>query len=333
MPNFPNETWLLQIGETPCNIYTGPDGENAIKESSTSAEGPRATVMFKCLWEDRNDLKAGLLGTVDYQGGSIIRTSPFAYPVSEDDTVVTGGLAGPPQVGLFPGRLFCTDVSDISGVKWVCDSDGSITGLAGWGYYYYAILAAQFTAPPYLQTLSFLNGVAFRDLMAETYCVSKIRVSGEVFSPPTGSYLWVEGGRKGKQVQDAHCGLTRPRYELSVTRVRMPMVPMAVMDSLIGTVNETTLQVGSNTVSPDAALFMGYNVEPRSDPYSGGIVFDIELLWLLNGYITSRGADGSWNWFVDPLGDWSGIASASSDATEPPFDEAEHNVLFSDTIG
>jgi len=323
-PNPNMDNWLLNIGGVDCNIYTGPTGEDGhLVEKTSPDQGRSAFVRFRCDWQDRNDLLAGLVGTVDYVGGSITRTNPHFYPIADRDITA----------GQFAKQMFCSGVARIEGRGWKADLDGSITGQPGWGYFAYAILDAEYQNPPYIIVPpAGLDGpFAFNDLVGEMYAVSKTRVSGEVYSPPTGAFVWGEGSRQGKPVQDTNVGIIIPRYELSVTRMRMPLVPCQMLDSLIGTVNETTLSIGTNTVSPEAALFMGYNPEPRTDQYSGGIVHDIEMLWLVNGFLDTRNADKSWNWFLDPTGDWSKIVT-NTEAQEPPFASAEHNQLFSNQI-
>lgn len=323
-----SDTYYLTIGDAPCNLYTGDDGQQGHLVEGTGPDGPKYTVQFICDWPERNNLIAGLVGTVDYQGGAIVRTAPFFYPVSSYDQQpfpVTG------IQGMFPNRIFCTACPEVRGIKWARDDSGSVSGLAGWGYFTYAVVTAEFTSPPYL--VESAGTVGFNDLVNQLYCRSKLRVNGEVYSPPGNAARWTEGTRSGQPVNDVNVGIQRPRYELSVTRMRMPIVPSSTLDSMIGTVNETTIRIGQNTVSPDAALFVGYNVEERSDPYHGGIVYDIEMLWAVNGFIYERNADGNWNWFVDPAGDWSAIGYPNEeDSFSPPFDEAEHNNLFSNAI-
>jgi len=325
MPDNPNfENWLLNINGVDCNIYTGPTGEDGhLTERSSPDQGRGALVKFKCDWQDRNDLLAGLVGTVDYKGGTISRTPPYFYPTAPRDVTA----------GQFPNRSFCTGVSATEGRAWKSDPDGTVTGTPGWGYFAYAILAAEFTTPPYLATNpgNPKGNYAFVDLSGQLYAVSKTRVSGEVLSAPTGAFIWGEGEREGKPVQDTSVGLVQPRYELSVTRMRMPIIPCKILDSMLGTVNATALTIGANNVNPEAALFMGYNPEPRTDPYNGGIVYDIEMLWLVNGVIEQTGADRSWNWFMDPVGDFNPIVTNDGNSN-PPFATAEHNNLFMDQI-
>ena len=320
-PNF--ENWLLEINGVECNIYTGPTGEDGhLTEKTSPDQGRSAMVRFKCNWQDRNDLMAGLLGTVSYEGGTITRTEPYFYPTAPRDV----------EAGMFAKRMFCTSITRIEGRGWKADPDGEITGTQGWGYFQYAILDAEFTSPPYvIEPPAGQDGtVAFNDLVGQTYCISKLRVSGEVYSPPTGAYVWGEGEREGKPVQDDNVGIILPRYELSVTRVRMPIVPCQLLDSSIGTVNKAVLSIGTNEVAPEAALTMGYNPEPRTDPYNGGIVHDIEILWLVNGYLPAADQDKSWNWFLDPTGGWSQDPDGN-DGT-PPFASADHDALFGNQI-
>ena len=319
----PQDNWLLTINGVGCNIYTGPDGQDGhLSEDNASDAGRRAKVRFKCAWSDRNKLIAGLVGTVDYRQTTIVRTPPFSYPTAPPDDFNNGGP-------IRADSMFGTSITDVSGIKWSTDIDGSETGLQGWGAFTYALVDCEFSSPPYLITP--VNGVG-DDLVHQTYCITKLRVNGEVFSPPSGAYQWAEGGFINQPVNDANVGLMRAKYELSVTRVRMPIVPMETLDAMISTVNKVAIKVGTNTITPEAALFLGYNPEPYKDPASGQIVYNIEMLWAINGLVTSRNADGSWNWFVDPSGDWSAIVSTGKANSAPPFSAIDHNNLFADNI-
>lgn len=323
MPNYWNP--LLTINGVPCNIWTGDDGQQGHLAESTTLEGGRkSTVRFRCDWYDRDDLIAGLIGTVDYVGGSIVRTPPFTYPrrPNDDRSQAPGKI--------FKPRHFCTAITDVQGLKWFADPDGSRTGLAGWGGFEWAILTAEFTSPPYL--IEQVDG-GFGDALGITYAVSELRVSGEVFSPPTGAYRWAGGQFNGDELKDVHMGITRPRVELSVTRVRMPLIPYDTLAMMIGTSNQNSIPVGPHRVTPGAALFMGYNPRAYSDPYHGGIVYDIEMLWLINGPVVAGGADADWNLYLDPQGQWNQVVQDLDAANPPgPFPMADHYALLSDAI-
>jgi hypothetical protein len=328
--NIPAEfskNWQLRIGGVPCNIYDGPNPENpgaGITESN-GPDGRHATVNFLCYWEDRLDLVAGLVGTVDYVGGSIVRQDPFAYPMAARD--VASGKA-------FPDRTVCTAITSIQGVKPWTPQDDTNVGLAGWQGFAYAIVQAEFTTPPYLIVDLLGPGVppespAFNDLSYQTYCISRVRVSGEVFSPPTGAFVFAGGAFNGQALLDVGASQIRTRFEVSITRVRMPLVPMTVATTLTGTVNDAQFLVGGQLFPKGAMLFTGINPEPRSDPYNGGIIWDVELTFMANGQAAGQDTPLDWNYFLDPGGAWSQVTTAGGD---PVFAYADHTQLYQNAI-
>jgi hypothetical protein len=319
----PQKNWLLNIGGVPCNIYTDQQGDEAIIESRGD-DGFSATVRFQCGWTGRHELAAGLLGTVGYTDGTVIRSEPFQYPLAslDDDRQNPGSM--------LPARRFCTAIPDVRGTKWQTDFTGGPSGLEGWGGYVYAIVTAQFSSPPYLIEPLVGGGAAFNDLLNQTYCITKTRVSGEVFAPPTGSFIFGAGTYEGRPLEDIGASQIRCRYELSCTRVRMPIVPIQTIQSLIGSVNQSPIMMGADTIGPGAALFTGANPEPRSDPYNGGIIYDVELTWLVNGIDQQSGETTDWNQFLDPSGVWEPVIDKVTG--EPVFAYLDHSQLFSDSI-
>lgn len=310
--------WLLEINGVGCNIYVDEDGQQGHLIERHMENGREATVLFICPWAQRLDLVAGLVGTVDYNGETIERTPPFAYPLSEYDE----------NAGVMPKRLVCTSISDVRGIKWQADADGSVTGTPGWGGFVFALLTAEFTTPPYLieQTP---GGDSFNDLLGQTYCISKTRTSGEVFSPPTGSYVYAEGTYKGKPLDDVGASRIRCRTEISATRVRMPIMPDETIGSLIGSVNSAPFTVEGTEYPAGSVLFTGANPEPRSDPYSGGLVQDVELTFLANSPDPESKEPLDFNFFLDPSGAWVKVTTASGD---PVFPYDDLGLLFQDTI-
>jgi hypothetical protein len=320
------KNWLLEINGVDCNLYTGPDGEDTLGESHPP-EGRRVTVWLICRWQDRLRLIAGLLGTVAYEDGTVVRTPPFAYPVAEADDV-TGPEA---EGGVYPSRTFCTAIGGIRGVKWAADPDGSVTGLEGWGYYRYALIPAEFTTPPYLIEPLAGGGEGGGDMLGQAYCVSKTRIAGEMFSPPSGALKYKGGQFDGREVNDVNSSQIRVRYELSCTRVRMPLIPTATIDQFTGTVNANPFPLEDEQVAKGAALFMGANPQERSDPYDGQIVYDLELVWLVNADTSANGGPNpDWNYFLDPSGSWTQVIKAADG--NPVFPYADHTELLSDEI-
>ncbi len=318
------KNWQLRIGGVPCCVYLGPDGRDGPSESN-GPEGRRAAVAFQCYWEDRLDLIAGLVGTVDYVGGTIARQDPFAYPLASRDQA---------SGRMFPARTFCTGITSIEGTHPWTDPDGTNTGKAGWVGFIYAVVQAEFSTPPYLIQDLLGPGIppespAFNDLSYQTYCISKVRVSGEVFSPPTGAFVFAGGAFSGDKLLDVGASQIRTRFEVSITRVRMPLVPMTVATTLTGTINDAQFLVGGQLFPRGSMLFTGVNPEPRSDPYNGGIIYDVELTFMANGQAAGQDTPLDWNYFLDPGGAWSKVQTAGGD---PVFAYADHTALYANAI-
>jgi hypothetical protein len=325
MPDLLGKNWLLNINGAPCNLFTGRDGESPPIAEGSPESGRGGTAKFVCAWEDRNQLLAGLVGTVSYVGGTIVRTPPFSWPTAAVDSIAVLGAGGQ-----YPDRLVCLSVGTTQGIKWRSDPDGSISGLPGWGYYAYAVLTAEFGTPPYLTVPLATPGAAFSDLLGTPYCMTKTRVAGEVLSPPTGALVYDEGTYAGKPLADIDAGHVRVRYELSCTRIRMPIAPINTVAGLVGTVNAAAITLGTTVIPPGGALFTGMNPEVRCDQYNGGIIFDCELLWLCNGVNHDLGSVVDWNYFQDPSGAWVPVVEKGSD--NPVFAYMDHSPLLDDAI-
>ncbi len=329
--DFPKPNWVLEINHVRCAIYMGPSGTEGGLSEANPTEGRTASVVFQCYWDDRLDLIAGLIGTVDYVGGTIVRTEPFSYPLSERDK----------QNGkIFTDRLVCTSISSVIGTKWQTDDDGSFTGLAGWGGYVFALVTAEFTCPSYLVVplASPLTPTdpAFNDLTYQTYCISKVRVSSEVFSPPTGSFQFAQGEFAGQPLLDIGASQIRTRFEVSITRVRMPLIPTETSSPILGTINDADFLIGGQNFPRGTMLFSGINPEPRSDPYNGGLIFDVELTFLANAPGATTDDPLDWNFFLDSSGTWVRVETRTTPDQigngKPVFKYADQTVLYHNQI-
>lgn len=327
------KNWNITINDVLCGVYLGPSPETPGSYGITEAfdhEGAKATVWFICKWNDRLDLVQGLLGDVDYIGGTIVRQDPFVLPLAPADAE---------DNSVFSNRLFCTSVSSVQGIHPWTDETGETVGLAYWLGYVYAIVQAEFTTPPYLIRDLLGPGIvpgdpSFNDLTFMTYVISRCRVSGEVFAPPNGAFQFTAGGFNKQSLLDVGASQIRTRFEISCTRVRMPLVPMETITSLIGTLNTNPFQVAGQQFPRGAVLFTGVNPEPRSDQYSRGIIYDVEVTFMANGPASNQDdADPTacldWNLFMDPSGAWSPVATPDG---KTPFSYADHLELFNDAI-
>jgi hypothetical protein len=323
--------WVLEVGGIPCGVYLGPDGTQGPTEISDE-HGRRATATFQCEWASRNDLIGALVGTVDYPGAAIARTPPFSYPFATVDT--TQHTVNGSSNSIIPQRLVCTAISRVQGTKWRTDNEGGLfSEVAGWGGFAYALITAEFTCPNYMLAPTEF-APAFTDLSTLPYVITKTRVSAEILAPPAGAFQYADGAYKGKPLLDVGAAQPRSRLEINMTRVRMPIVPTVIATPLLGSVNQDPFVLGGLEFTKGAVLFNGMNPEPRSDPYNGGIVWDVEYQFLANGLVYITSVDdrqyADWNWFLDPKGEWTKVTYP--DGKTPVFEYADFRPLFQDAI-
>ena len=320
---MPSDSPPFFINGVPCFFVVGEDGENpAIVESTSFDNGPVATIVIKCDWLAYPQVRAGLLGTVDYTNGTVAYNPPFRYPI--DDSLLARGT--------FPDRWFCTSIEDVRGLKWVTDQDGNETntGVAGWGYYREAIITARFTAPLY-QLFASTEDRPYGDPSGKAYTITKIKTAGQVFSPPTGSLIYGGGTFTGQALQDIHGAQIRTQTEISYTRVRMPIVPADAIQNCQGGVNDVELKIGSFKYPKGSVLLGGSNSEQKVDPVDFGIVFDVEYTFLANAPTgQDAGVQLDWNFFMDPEGTWVAVNKSGSGA--PVFRYVDMSRLFAMTI-
>jgi hypothetical protein len=333
-----NDNSTIDINGIECSIFVGEDGQQGgIQESYSLETGPEARVTFKCGWADRQPLIQALLGTVSYKNGSISRTPPFAYPLDQSLSSA-GGSGGTPPAIQIQNRWVCTSTGPVTGIKWKTDIDGSETGtgLEGWGFYAWAVFDAVFTVPLWQPTGVGSPG-SLADPTGNSYVITKIRTSGEVFAPPTGAIIYGGGKFAGKALQDVNGSLLRTRSEISITLVRMPIIPTIDFDSLIGSVNEADFEIGAYSFPMGSMLFTGWNSEPHPDPCNFGIVQDIELLFLGNGPASSFQGGGAgqssldWNYFLDPSGTFV-VCNFNTDPPTPIFAYTDFTTFFENQL-
>jgi hypothetical protein len=79
-------------------------------------------------------------------------------------------------------------------------------------------------------------------------------------------------------------------------------------------------------------MFNGMHPTPRTDPYNGGIVWDVEYQWLANSPANTGGIPLDWNYFMDPTGAWVQVTTSMESGSQPAFATADHTVLFQNAI-
>ena len=97
----------MTIGGIDCWFHIGADGsDGGIQENYSLESGPEARCTFKCAWTDRTYLIQELLGTVDYENGTVARTPPFSYPLDQRILNDTSNL-------LIGDRWLCTGIGSV----------------------------------------------------------------------------------------------------------------------------------------------------------------------------------------------------------------------------
>lgn len=212
------------------------------------AEGPIATVKFKCLWTDHYQLVQGLLGL--WNGTpprNIIYTLPYAYPPSPN--------------------LLCTSVSSIVGLgkptPILTNFLNQTVGLP-WIAPKRAIVTAVFTRPPYMPAaeggffkLSFGGG-------------------GDFLVVPDKTYFFGDGTPTGLPF-----GIFVPQAEITVTRYKMPFLPDQTVMPLLNCVNNAPFQIGWNVYPAQTLLFLIGNSEAEADVL-GNITYTCEYKFMYN---------------------------------------------------
>ncbi len=296
--NSPSPTF--EINGVPVAIYVGNDGEQGGIIEQWSDRGLEVIVYFHCRWEDRIELIRGLRGTVAEVGGDVIRDIlPFALPQN------------PLQPMTKWNRWICTGTDNFMPKKFRTDQDGAFTGLAGWGYYDSVVVPAHFMVTTYFTDPdgSFLQ----TDPSHFAFTTTKIRTSGEVFSPPSQVYKFKTA--PNIRVEDIGVGITRVRTEFDVMRHYMPFVPLTNLQTAIGKLNDSPMRFSDFNYPKGSILCSGVQ---QSDPYgdaaSGLIVQDYEYTLIANGQSNEpddppldwnqymRPDNGSWDELNDPSG-------------------------------
>jgi hypothetical protein len=303
---MPSPTPTFPVNGVPVSIYIGDgDGADAVREQVTQ-DGAQATVVFKCPWNERYAVVAGLLGGVTSKNGVLSRTPPATYPPSPN--------------------LFCTSITDIHGIKPMRD-DTNAQGLPGWLTYEWAVITAVFSRPTW-QAIENQEGQAPQssDPSGIVYATTRFKVSTEVFSPPIGAYYWQGGNHQNQAVEGATVTEMRPRVEISITRHMMPFVPLTAAQALIGGLNNAPWFMADYGFPRGSVLFTGFNSEPKADPATQVTTWDLEMTFLANSRL-------DWNKFLDPDGSYQFINTAQDGSGTFPFPYVDFSVILSDNFG
>lgn len=320
MPNpFPSPAF--QIGGVTAAIYTGENGDEGGIVEHWSDKGLEVTIDFIVAWEDRIRFLQGLRGASTWDGnspGHVTRLYPFALPFNNNDFFPPlDNLENAPYGW---GRYLCYGTSPFRPIKYRTDKQGDTTGMTGWGYYDDVIIQAHFSSPSYFvfdQKIPYTVGF---DLSGYPYTTTITKTTGEVFAPYTNSFRFET---VQTPVNEANVGIIRPKTELMITRHYMPMVDTSTYEKLIGKVNENPITIGTIEYSPEAILYLNYEVEPYGDVSTGMTYYDIKHQMIANGNVLDDAGHeiSSWNYFLAPNGHWDKLVAVNGGQT--PYQKAD----------
>lgn len=277
----------LVLGGVPCAIRTEGDGGQGVT-TAFGETGPETTVNLVVPYDGARLVAKALLGYVSASGGNVTYYAPFSNPENPNEV--------------------CTSIGAWQGIK-------PVTLPSGWLVYDRVVMPARFSVPPWSP-----DGTT--DPSGLPFTVTRVKVSAEVFSPPVGSYYYTAGTYNGKPVAESSVGIIRTRAEITITRVRMPVLPLGAMQDFSGVVNDGPITIGDKIYSKGTLLFTGGDPgEPFADPATGDRVWTITLQFLGNDSL-------DWNAYMDPNGEYQLINSRSDGTGSPPFAYRNYTALF-----
>lgn len=257
----------------PCAIDLTGGEEAAVVESVPAGQGFQSKVMFHCYWGQRFDLIKALCGTATGTAGGITRTVPFQYPDNPN--------------------AYCLSIESIAGTKFRKRDDGFAS-------YEFAHLAALFARPSWSFDADVVD-----DPSGLPWTTTRIKLSGEIFSPPGGTYYWKYNMQP---VPESAVGLVRSRQEISQTRHWLPYPPIDEVMAYIGTANSVEVTLGNHVYTVGTMLFVGANITEGLDCI-GNRIYEAEYSYLANDEVdwnSILARDGNYH-LVNSKPDGSGV--------------------------
>jgi len=243
----------------------------SVREAWPEQGGPTADVVFQGSWDLRYNLVKAIFGYASLNGSTIYRQTPYQYPPSPN--------------------LWARSLTSIEGI-------GPRTNQAtGWLGYKICQIGVHFAVPPFGFNVE--SPQAQNDPSGQPWTTTKIKGSGEVFTPPgTGStFSWNAAGKtyNNAPIPNSTIGVLFPRVEISMTRHWMPFIPVLTASTYIGSANLNPVEMGNQLFAKGTILFGGFNSSESADTL-GNLVWEIEYTILVNQN------DRDWNSYLAPDG-------------------------------
>lgn len=280
----------LSIGGIDCSLSLGDDGRGDVFGESWPSSGPEASAEFRCAWTDRYALARALMGSSTSVGGVILQVPPYAWPESPN--------------------IFCAALGTIRGEVPRILQVPEGRAPAGWMAFTRAVIPARFSVPRY--DIPGTSPDPPKDPSGRTYTSTRFQLSGEVFTPPNGTFYYQDGGAAWVPVHDSLLGIIRPRVEISMTRHWLPWnFDLEVLMRLIGGVNSYPVQFTNRTFPRGTLLFGGFSATEQVDSL-GERSYDIEC-GMLGNY------DVEWNELMGQDSEWHLVNSQDDGLGDTPF--------------
>jgi len=285
----------LNVNGVDVSIWVGEDGQQGGIVESATDDGLEVVVTFLCDYSQRRQLLYKLSGDSFWDGNTVTRTNPYTLGAIVEQ--YTSGYTFEWQ------KYICTSIGQMKPIQWRTDEDGSVTGLEGWGYYSKVIIPATFSRVPYEIGDEEFDGETYVDPSGFPYTTTEIKLSGEVFQPPTNTYAF-----KTVDYGAGNIGIIQPRSEITFTRHMMPgVLPWDVIQSTIGCVNDHPFALSGTTIPAGTLLVVGMENDPKPSFGTGNILQTIKWSCVALGPV--QNSDGTtrireWNEFLAPNGTW-----------------------------
>jgi hypothetical protein len=304
------------------SVYVGPDASSGLRETMHSDVGMQVEIDFRVPWTRRLQFLYILRGSCGFDGDNYWRQLPVSLPTILFDSVAEMN-ENEDQAPYAWDRYYCTSMGQGRPLKMrTSDDQGEPTGWIGWPYAEEVIIPTVWTVPMYtIAEDPYDPKTVGMDPSGFPYTTTRWRTTGEIFSPYTNAYKFVNDVTPANE---ANIGILRAKTELSITRHFMPFVDTVTLDAMIGKVNLDPIQIGSDTNPFESMLYLGYETEQYANPSNGKIVYDITHRIMVNGPVLDK--DGkpqeSWNYYMNRKGYWDKLVLKDNE-TRRVYDSTE----------
>jgi hypothetical protein len=302
----------ITFGDVNCAVYFGEDGQDGGIRETWTEHGLEVEISFIVGWGDRLKFYQALRGAAVWNGTGVVRRLPYHLPdlisdFSPDLEQLTG-------TAYRWHRYFCVGFGETRPLKAMTDQTAnSLTGLPGWPIYAVVIVPTRWAVPTYYVSDAKVDVQAGGDISGRPYTTTTIRVSGDVYSPNTGTYKFA---LSNEPTNEASVGIIQAKQEFSIVRHYMPVLDVESYNRLIGKVNESPIEFTNTTYEQDSWLYLGYEYESYGDISTGALVYDIKHQIVVKSAIEDAGGEvsSSWNYFLNRGGNWDKLVTTDSES-------------------